>query len=59
VFARACVDWTERRAHLAGALPAALTARFLELGWLSRDRGRMIRVGEDYDERLDRWLTPY
>jgi DNA-binding transcriptional ArsR family regulator len=57
VFARACVDWTERRPHLAGALPAALTTRLLELGWLSRDRGRMLRVGDDYDERLNRWLT--
>jgi hypothetical protein len=25
VFARTCVDWTQRRPHLAGALPAALS----------------------------------
>lgn len=56
VFARSCVDWTERRPHLAGALPAALTARFLELGWMSRGRGRLLRVAEDYDQRLDGWL---
>jgi DNA-binding transcriptional ArsR family regulator len=56
VFARTCVDWTERRPHLAGALPAALTARLLELGWLSRGRGRIVRVTMDYDQRLNRWL---
>lgn len=57
VFARACVDWTQRRPHLAGALPAAVTARLLDLGWLSRGRGRTVRVAEDYDQRLDAWLT--
>ena len=57
VFARACLDGTERRPHLAGVLPAALTSRFVELGWLSRGRGRVLRVAGDYDERLDRWLA--
>lgn len=42
---RACVDWTERRHHAAGALPAALTARLFELGWLERlGTGRAIRL---------------
>jgi DNA-binding transcriptional ArsR family regulator len=36
-IARDCLDWTERRPHLAGALPAALLGRFLELGWVSRN----------------------
>jgi DNA-binding transcriptional ArsR family regulator len=35
-FARACLDWSERRPHLAGAAGAALAARFLELGWIER-----------------------
>ncbi len=35
-FARPCLDWTERRHHLAGALGAAVTARMFELGWLKR-----------------------
>jgi len=34
---RPCVDWTERRHHAAGALPAALTRRLLELGWLRQE----------------------
>jgi len=57
VFARICVDWTQRRPHLAGALPALLTRRFLELGWLTRGTGRSLRVAADYDERLDAWLA--
>lgn len=35
-FARACLDWSERRPHLAGATGAALAGRFLELGWIER-----------------------
>jgi DNA-binding transcriptional ArsR family regulator len=45
MLARECMDWTERRPHLAGALPAALLERFLELDWLRRragDRGLQI-----------------
>jgi DNA-binding transcriptional ArsR family regulator len=57
VFARICVDWTQRRPHLAGAVPAALTRRFLDLGWLARGPGRSLRVAHDYDERLDDWLS--
>jgi DNA-binding transcriptional ArsR family regulator len=33
-LARACLDWTERRPHLAGALGAALLARLVELRWV-------------------------
>jgi DNA-binding transcriptional ArsR family regulator len=35
-FARACVDWTERRPHLAGALGAALLKKMMEEHWLRR-----------------------
>jgi DNA-binding transcriptional ArsR family regulator len=35
-FCRACLDWSERRHHLAGALGAALLARFVDLGWAKR-----------------------
>lgn len=55
-FARVCVDWTQRRPHLAGALPAVLTGRLLELGWLARASGRGLRVARDYDRHLDTWL---
>lgn len=36
VFAKPCLDWTERRHHLAGALGAALLAKMLEAHWLRR-----------------------
>lgn len=46
------MDWTERLPHLAGALPAALLDRFLELNWLARrhgDRGLTITdVGQHH-----------
>jgi DNA-binding transcriptional ArsR family regulator len=46
-FARQCVDWTERRPHLAGILGAALCSRLMELGWVARRRGtRALRVTE-------------
>jgi len=33
---RLCLDWTERRAHIAGALGASLTKRCFDLGWIER-----------------------
>jgi DNA-binding transcriptional ArsR family regulator len=35
---RACLDWSERRDHLAGALGAALLHLALERGWVKRQR---------------------
>lgn len=32
-----CLDWSERRTHLAGSLGRALLARFEDLGWARRD----------------------
>jgi len=39
-FARPCLDWTQRRPHLAGSLGAALTSAALERGWLERHERR-------------------
>lgn len=33
---RTCLDWSERRPHLAGRLGAALCTRVFELGWVER-----------------------
>ncbi|MET8467843.1 ArsR/SmtB family transcription factor [Micromonospora zamorensis] len=41
---RDCLDWTERRSHLAGALGAALCRRFTDLGWITQGAGRAIRL---------------
>jgi DNA-binding transcriptional ArsR family regulator len=57
VFARSCVDWTDRRVHLAGALPAAITGVFLARGWLSRGPGRSLRVAEGLDYNVEKWLA--
>lgn len=38
-FCRPCLDWSERRPHLAGALGAALCRRCLDLGWVRRVAG--------------------
>jgi DNA-binding transcriptional ArsR family regulator len=35
-FCRLCLDWTERRPHLAGALGAAITKRCFDLAWTER-----------------------
>jgi DNA-binding transcriptional ArsR family regulator len=40
-----CLDWTERRHHLAGMLGCAIYKRFRKLGWLIPIRDtRMVRV---------------
>jgi DNA-binding transcriptional ArsR family regulator len=36
LYCRPCLDWTERRPHLAGVLGAALLDRALDLGWIAR-----------------------
>jgi DNA-binding transcriptional ArsR family regulator len=33
---RPCLDWTERRPHMAGSLGQALSGRLLDLGWVRR-----------------------
>jgi DNA-binding transcriptional ArsR family regulator len=35
-FCRPCIDWTERRPHLSGAVGAALLCRCTALGWIER-----------------------
>jgi DNA-binding transcriptional ArsR family regulator len=45
---RACLDWSERRPHLAGQLGAGLFARLLALGWIERTReGRIVAFTEE------------
>jgi hypothetical protein len=35
-FLRPCLDWTERRPHVAGMLGRVLAGRLLDLGWVRR-----------------------
>ena len=41
---KACLDWSERRHHLAGTLGAALMTRFAELKWAARESTPGSRV---------------
>src|SRR4051812_4393968 len=59
--ARACVDWSERRPHVGGALGAALLATLLERRWVLQapasggakaTRGRVLRVTDAGREGL-------
>ncbi len=54
---RACLDWSERRTHLAGGLGAALLNRFFELGWARRDKGSRIVTFTPEGERQFQLLT--
>ncbi|MEV7022744.1 winged helix-turn-helix domain-containing protein [Kitasatospora sp. NPDC093558] len=50
---RTCLDWTERRTHLGGALGAALCRTALERTWVRRiGTGRALRVTPDGDRAL-------
>jgi DNA-binding transcriptional ArsR family regulator len=45
IFATQCLDFTERRYHLAGALGAALLQRMVELDWIVKSRvPRAVRL---------------
>lgn len=45
---RYCVDWSEQRHHLAGALGAALADRMFDIGWLDKARNsRAVHVTDD------------
>jgi DNA-binding transcriptional ArsR family regulator len=55
---RTCLDWSERRPHLAGALGRDLLARFLELGWARRvPDSRVIRFTAAGRASFDAWTA--
>jgi DNA-binding transcriptional ArsR family regulator len=43
-FAYGCLDWSERRDHLAGQLADDLYRHFTDMGWLRRTTGRAVEV---------------
>lgn len=52
-LARQCLDWSERRHHVAGALGAALASRLFDLGWIERVPGsRAVRVTDTGRQEL-------
>lgn len=55
---KACLDWSMRRAHLAGGLGAALLDRFYDLGWASRARnGRVVTFSPHAERSLIKLLS--
>ena len=56
-LARQCLDWTERRPHLAGTLGVTMYKRFSELGWIVRSRkSRAVRVTLEGRKALSKYL---
>lgn len=54
-FAYRCLDWSERRDHLAGQLADDLYQHFIAKGWLRRASGRAVEVTvSGYQELLPR-----
>jgi DNA-binding transcriptional ArsR family regulator len=55
VFARACVDLTQRRPHLGGALGDALLDLYVARGWVQRQRrSRVVSITPRGDENFRR-----
>jgi DNA-binding transcriptional ArsR family regulator len=56
-FARRCLDWTERRDHIAGALGAAIYHKLIEFRWIARDpHSRVVRVTSAGSRHLSSFL---
>ena len=54
---KACLDWSERRHHLAGTLGAAMMNRFTELKWAARDSApgsRVVNFSRNGEKRFRR-----
>jgi DNA-binding transcriptional ArsR family regulator len=57
---RYCVDWTEQRHHLSGALGRAILDRFLAAEWVKRmPRGRALKVTPEGRTALADWFGVY
>jgi hypothetical protein len=56
-FCRTCLDWSERRHHLAGQLGTLLLDRFQQLGWARRvPDSRVLAFTPDGETALRTWL---
>jgi DNA-binding transcriptional ArsR family regulator len=54
---RPCLDWTERRHHLAGGLGVAITTELTRRGWVRRQDGsRIVTVTPAGHAGLQKWL---
>ncbi len=54
---KSCLDWSQRRSHLAGGLGAAMLARFYDLKWAQRDRSsRAVHFSPQGEKELSRYF---
>ncbi|WP_208347412.1 ArsR/SmtB family transcription factor [Pseudaestuariivita rosea] len=54
-----CLDWSERRSHLAGSLGRAFMHRFEDLGWSTRDSAsRVVRFSPAGEQDFNRLFGP-
>jgi hypothetical protein len=54
---RACVDMTEQRPHLAGALGGAIASQFERRGWIARSpSGRTLEITTEGARGVRRWI---
>jgi DNA-binding transcriptional ArsR family regulator len=51
-FAYRCLDWSERRDHLAGQLADEIYQHFTKAGWLRRAAGRAVEVTDIGEQEL-------
>jgi DNA-binding transcriptional ArsR family regulator len=57
VFAQACVDLTQRRSHLGGALGDALLRTYVARGWVQRQaRSRVVSITPEGHENFRRFF---
>lgn len=54
---RLCLDWSERRPHLGGALGAALLSDMIEHGWILRGGGRVLTFTSEGSARFRQILN--
>lgn len=55
---RPCLDWSERRHHLAGSLGVALLDRLTQLRWARREKGsRIVRFTSQGERALLAWVS--
>jgi DNA-binding transcriptional ArsR family regulator len=53
-----CLDWSERRSHLSGALGAAILKHIVARGWAAREaKTRVVRFSAAGEQKLRAWLS--
>ena len=55
---RECLDWSERRSHLAGSLGRAFLSRFEDLSWAGRDqKTRVVSFSTNGAKQFERLFS--